>query len=324
MTAFQPAPGLRGTHVQSILASFKPRRWLRARHPMEQASVERLFTCPDEVRLLGRLARQPARSRGLVAMLHGWEGSHDSVYLQAMACTLFDAGYDVLRLNLRDHGGTHHLNQGMFHSALIDEVIAAIKQLADESSQLPLFVVGFSLGGNFSLRVGLNGPDQGLRPELTIGICPAINPAATTRCLDTGADLYRRYFLKKWRRTLIAKAAAWPDLYDFGELLTLDNFQQITRLFAERHTPFGALDPYFQAYTIQPDRLLDAEGRFAVITAQDDPVVPYVDFQALESQKKVSFLAPSHGGHCGFVQNWRLHSWADQQVLRLIAPLSQP
>ena len=322
MNEFHPSPGLRGTHVQSVLASFKPRRWLKRGHAMERASAARIIDCPDHVRLLAREARQAKHSRGLVAMLHGWEGSHDSVYLQAMACSLFDAGYDVLRLNLRDHGGTHHLNQGMFHSALIDEVIAAVGIVAAETPHLPLFVVGFSLGGNFALRVGLHGPTQGLKPELTIGICPAINPAATTRCLDTGAGLYRRYFLKKWRRTLVAKAAAWPDHYEFGDLLTLDNFQHITRLFAERHTPFGAVDAYFQAYTVRPEDLIDADGRFAVITAQDDPVVPFQDFQLLERQDSVRFIAPLHGGHCGFVENWRLNSWADQRVIELIAPLS--
>lgn len=322
MTTFQPAPGLRATHVQSVLASFKPRRWLKRNHPMEQASQSRILDCLDQVRLLARHARQVGNSRGLVAMLHGWEGSHESVYLQAMACTLFDAGYDVLRLNLRDHGGTHHLNQGMFHSALIDEVIAAIRIVATETPSQPLFVVGFSLGGNFALRVGLHGPAQGLKPELTVGICPAIDPAATTRCLDTGPGLYRRYFLKKWRRTLVAKIAAWPDHYEFGELLTLDNFQQITRLFAEQYTPFGALDAYFQAYTVNPDDLIDAPGRFAVITAQDDPVVPFQGFRPLEQQETVRFIAPPQGGHCGFVENWRLQGWADQQVLELIAPLS--
>ena len=308
--------------MQSVLASFKPRRWLKRGHALERASIQRIIDCPDQVRLMARYSRQLENSRGLVAMLHGWEGSHDSVYLQSMACTLFDAGYDVLRLNLRDHGGTHHLNQGMFHSALLDEVVAAIGIVAAESPDLPLFVVGFSLGGNFALRVGLYGPAQGLQPELTIGICPAINPAATTCCLDTGAGLYRRYFLKKWRRTLLAKAAAWPDHYEFGELLTLDNFQQITRVFAERHTPFGELDAYFQAYTVNPGDLMDAGGRFAVITAQDDPVVPFQDFQVLRQQASVRFLAPQYGGHCGFVENWRLQSWADQRVRELIAPLS--
>lgn len=310
--------GLRSSHVQSMLASFKFRKWLQRSHPMAQAATEQLIRCPDGTCLQAWVSAQSQQARGWLVMIHGWEGCHDSIYLHDMACALFDAGYDIVRLNLRDHGGTHALNHGMFHSALIEETISAIQQLEAERGTPPTAVIGFSLGGNFSLRVGLLGPDMGLQPGLTVGICPAINPAATTRCLDTGAALYRRYFLKKWRRTLLAKAQAWPGEYDFSELLQLDNFQQITRLFAERHTPFGALDKYFAAYTIDPEAIIEAPGRFAVLTAQDDPVVPYADFSVLNRQRNVPFLAPRHGGHCGFVENWTLRSWANRQVEQLI------
>src|SRR5690606_25507347 len=132
----------------------------------------------------GYHSRQDGDAHGLVVLIHGWEGCHESTYLYSMACALFAAGYNVFRLNLRDHGGTHHLNREVFHSARIAEVVGAIRAVQALDGARPLFVVGFSLGGNFALRVGMHGPAAGVTPRLTVGICPSINPRATIAAID--------------------------------------------------------------------------------------------------------------------------------------------
>jgi uncharacterized protein len=268
---------------------------------------------------MGLHSPQPAGAapRGLVVLIHGWEGCHDSVYLLSTACTLYDAGYAVFRLNLRDHGGTHALNEDLFHSARIREVLGAVAAAARIEAARPLLVVGFSLGGNFALRVGLHGPAHGVAPALCIGICPSINPGATLRALDHGPKLFHAYFLRKWRRTLAAKAAAWPGRYDFSEVMGLTNFTEITRRFVERYTEYPALEAYLAAYTLSPERLQASPTPLAIITAQDDPVVPFSDFQGLADRDGLRLLAPKYGGHCGFVENFRLRSWAEHRILDL-------
>lgn len=316
---FEPRWPLRHANVQSALASFKPRNWHRRGHAMARAAQQHVLDCGAGIRLMGLHSPQPAaaRPKGLAILIHGWEGSHDSVYLFSLACTLYDAGYNVFRLNLRDHGGTHALNEELFHSARIEEVLGAVKAIGRLDPTRPQFVVGFSLGGNFSLRVGLYGPDSGVNPELSVGICPSINPGATLRALDAGPRLFHSYFIKKWRRTLSAKAAAWPRRYDFSAEMALDNFVEITRRFVERYTEFGALDKYLAAYTLTPELLQAAKAPLAIITAQDDPVVPFSDFHDIKDREGLRFLAPRYGGHCGFVESFRLNSWAERRVLEL-------
>jgi uncharacterized protein len=127
---FRPAALIRHAQIQSVLATKSPRRrkWLRSGSRMEAVATHHVLDAGDGVRLTGWLSRQEAReARGLCVLIHGWEGSHDSTYLYSMACALFAAGYDVFRLNLRDHGGTHHLNREVFHSARIGEVLGAIR-----------------------------------------------------------------------------------------------------------------------------------------------------------------------------------------------------
>jgi len=319
---FKPSFWIRHHQIQSILATKAPRRrlWLKRGSKMEAAAQRHVLDAGHGVRLTGMHSPQPAdvQPRGLCVLIHGWEGSHDSVYLYSMACALFDAGYSIFRLNLRDHGGTHDLNEELFHSARMDEVFGAIQAAQTLENPVPLYVVGFSLGGNFALRVGLQGPTWGLAPKLSIGISPAINPGHTLRAIDEGPALIRRYFLDKWHRTLRAKKAAWPR-YDFSDLEHHRSFVEITRHFVERYTEYGSLDQYLAQYTLSPEMLMDAASPLAVITARDDSVIPHHYFEGLSARGSVvSFLSTRHGGHCGFIENLGLSSWAEQRVLELL------
>ena len=128
--AFEPPRYLRNPHLQSILNSQGPRR-LRARRILRGFdSQQLLLTADDGTRLTAALDRS-ARQRGaLVGLLHGWEGCITSAYMVTTASRLLAAGFDVLRVNLRDHGDTHHLNHEIFHSCRIAEVVASLGDLA--------------------------------------------------------------------------------------------------------------------------------------------------------------------------------------------------
>ena len=117
--------------------------------PAERESV-------DGIRLQGLYSAQPGESRGLAVLLHGWEGSVNSNYVLANGARLYGEGFDVFRLNFRDHGDTHHLNHEIFHSCRLDEVVNALADLQRSLKARRWFLAGYSLGGNFSMRVGLN------------------------------------------------------------------------------------------------------------------------------------------------------------------------
>lgn len=324
---FSPSAGLGSAFVQSMLASKRPAQKLWRRRGLDLNAASNLVTLDtaDEqgapVKLTGWFAPKP-QPRSLVVLIHGWEGSHDSSYLYSLACTLYQAGHAVFRLNLRDHGSTHHgLNEGMFHSARLAEVLGAIeriRKLADES--LPLHVIGFSLGGNFALRVGLYGPESGIHPALCVGISPALDPGSTLRSIDSGPALINRYFLDKWRKTMDAKGSAFPGRYDFSPLQGLRNFTEITRAFVMAHTEYPDLDAYLRQYTLRPAQLMASPTPLAILTAQDDSVCPPADFAGLSVGGSVRhYLATERGGHCGFIHNWKLDSWADAVVAGWLA-----
>src|SRR5207237_1368769 len=138
-------------HVQSMLASTAWRRGrvLERAAPLLAAQREVLLDCGAGVRLqcfVSGPAEAPGRP---VVLLHGWEGSADSLYLLSLAQLLFEQRFEVVRLNLRDHGDTHHLNRELFHSCRLPEVVGAVRALQQHFAGRPLQLVGFSLGGNF-------------------------------------------------------------------------------------------------------------------------------------------------------------------------------
>ena len=214
--AFRPPPLLRGRHVQSVAASMPLRRPLvrrRARHLLSSAS-DVILDCGRGVRLHGYYspAPGPGPSRGVAILIHGWEGSSDSLYLMSTGAYLQGRGYDVFRLNLRDHGPSHHLNPELFHSNRIHEVVGAVRRIQELFPGSPLYLAGFSLGANFALRVALRAPSRGIRLRQVVAVCPVLEPAHTLAALENGWTVYRSYFLAKWRRSLRKKAEAFPDL----------------------------------------------------------------------------------------------------------------
>jgi predicted alpha/beta-fold hydrolase len=312
---FDPPRMLANPHLQSVLASSGLRRLLmrRARRAVEDGATEHILDCGHGVRLQGFLTRQSARecAHGMVVLLHGWEGSAQSSYLIGTGARLLDDGFDVFRLNFRDHGDTHHLNRDLFHSCRIDEVVGAVRAVRQAFAQGPLAVAGFSLGGNFALRVALHAPDA---VAYALAVCPVISPAAGLFGLEEGPWFYQRYFLHKWRRSLQRKRELFPEVDWFSnEDLTAD-LRGLTRALVLRHTQFESLEDYLEGYSIAGDRLRGLSVPATILTAADDPVIPVADFRALQLPAQVELDIAANGGHCGFVQDWSLRSFTTDYI----------
>jgi len=151
--SYQPRGLLRNGHLQTVLASVWPFSWLirlRAAR-LRSRSQELLLDCGDGVRLQAFLSRAAqggdTGSERLAILLHGWEGSAEATYVLSLGSLLLARGFDVVRLNLRDHGATHHLNREIFHSCRLSEVVGATRAIAQRFPQARLYLAGFSLGG---------------------------------------------------------------------------------------------------------------------------------------------------------------------------------
>jgi len=317
---FRPPRLLRNGHVQTMLSSSSVRRlFLRRRIRMVHTGAERVtFALSDGVRLVGALTRQQTRSstRGLAVIYHGWEGSIESSYVLQTGASLLEAGWDVFRLNFRDHGDTHHLNVGLFHSCLINEVVEATAEAIARfrTHGAPVGLAGFSLGGNFALRVALRAPSVGMPLSHTVAVCPVIDPHAGLRALETAPRMYEWYFMHKWRGSLKRKQRLYPNQDYFARDDLRQGLRGLTRVQVQRHTDFGTLENYLDGYSVSGERLAQLAVPTTILTAEDDPVIPVREFLELKLPDCVELdIAPS-GGHCSFVQNWWLRSFTDDYI----------
>lgn len=300
---FSPSFGLRSAHAQTILSSsINPLLMANRRRAFGAQGEDRVLTAADGVRLHAVLHEREGSP--LVVLLHGWLGGADSVYMLSVAGKLERAGYAVARLNLRDHGGSEHLNEEMFHSARIAEVVDVVNQLTRGRAQSECALLGFSLGGNFALRVAAR---TGL---YAIACCPVIDPAVAMPSIDD-SPIYRRFFVRKWQRSLNSKAAAHPDRYDFSPARGLSTVSALTDYFVANHTEYPSSPAYFDAYSVAGDRLREAHA--TIIAAADDPVIPASSFVGLPDH--LDLVLTDRGGHCGYLANWRFESWFDAKAL---------
>lgn len=313
---FAPPRWLRGAHLQSVLSSsgLRRRRGARALARLGAGSVEHILDTGAGVRLQGFHTSLPRPARGLVLLLHGWEGSAESGYILHSAATLLAAGFDVFRLNFRDHGNTHRLNVDPFHSCRIDEVVGAAQAVAQMFPAAPLLAAGFSLGGNFALRLALRAPTAGIDLRHVAAVCPALDPAAVLVALETGLPLYHAYFMRKWRGSLRKKRAAFPPRHDFDDAVLKQDMRALTAWMVGRYTDFSTLEDYFDGYTIAGDRLAGLQVPTSILAAADDPVIPIADFHRLHLPDHASLEIAAHGGHCGFVEGARLQGFAERWV----------
>ena len=322
---FRPPRLLRNAHVQSIIASFKWRRFLvsrRARTMLAQ-SREHVLDCGDGVRLLGFHSAHPPEqnqeARPLVILLHGWEGSTDSLYLLSLSGFLYDLGFDVFRLNFRDHGPTHHLNRDLFHSCRVVEVVGAVRAIQDKFSPPRMSIVGFSLGGNFALRVAARAPEAGIRLDKAIGICPVLSPSRTLTALEAGWFVYEQYFVRKWKNSLRRKQQCFPKHFDFKKILRLKSLNDMTDVLVREHTEYPDMPTYLEGYSIIGDRLANLTVESHVVLAADDPIIPARDASELAKSPNLHVDIVPHGGHCGFVDNFSRESWADRTIARILS-----
>lgn len=225
-------------------------------------------------------------------------------------------------LNFRDHGGTHHLNEGIFHSNRIEEVVHATRDIARRFPLRPLLVAGYSLGGNFALRLALSAPAAGLSIAHVAVVCPLIDPSRTMDAMEQGFAPYLHHFERKWRLSLQRKRALFPTRHDFDDRVLGLRMRPLTQWLVERNTDFGTLERYFDGYSIAGDRLATLQVPASILMAADDPVIPVDGLQAHRLPDTVQLEISPWGGHCGFLQNARLDGFGERWISQRLSGAS--
>ena len=320
LTPFVPRRGLANGHLQTIVGNFMPRPAFHLPTVEETVVVD----SADGSRVLCHCHWQPEPvrpSRLTAVLVHGLEGSSDSRYIRGIAARGWAAGFNIVRMNMRNCGGSDALTPTLYHSGRSADVGAVVRHFTARFGLERVVLVGYSMGGNLVLKLA---GEWGNRPPLraVATVCPAIDLAAGADALHEPVNrVYEWHFLRGLMRRFRGKAALFPGVYTISGLGPVGSIREFDQKIVAPYCGFRDADDYY--YRAASARVVD---RIAVPTlvlcAQDDPFIrlfPETRARIL-ANPHITFVETRHGGHCAFLSGDRgdeIH-WAEATVIRYL------
>jgi predicted alpha/beta-fold hydrolase len=311
---------IRHRDAMTLLARCLPRPGVIDGLPRE----DRLFEVEPGSKILGHCHWRPdARRQPTLILVHGFEGCSDSHYMLGIAGKAWRAGFNVVRLNQRNCGGTEYLTPTLYHSGMSQDFLTVARELTAQDGIEAIWLVGYSMGGNLVLNAAGQAATSFSALKGVAAVCPNIDPAAAVATLEHPRNwIYHRHFLKSLQARMRRKSNYFPGMYDLSRLHQIRTLREFDDLYT---APAGGFSDAYDYYERTGARhVLDRIGvPTLIITSQDDPFIPYATFDlpALHQNPRIQFIAPPHGGHCGFIQRPRTDEdfyWAENRIIEFM------
>ena len=317
MDRFVPRPSLRDGHRMTLYGWGNPRYF-----PRLPAPTIRYFDVEPDARVLAHCHWQPRRWKcPAILLLHGLNGSSDAHYMKGIAAKAFARGFNVVRLNQRNCGGTEHLSAGLFHSGLTADAKHVIREMVDVDAVPAVAVAGYSLGGNLALKLaaeyGSDPPDALLA---VAAVSPIIEIGECVGALERRENfLYEWNFVRELKKRMRRKGRSRPGSYDLTRLDAIRTVREFDDAYTAPHFGFRDASDYYHRASAM--RIIDRIRIPAlIITAEDDPFVPSRPFRdpKVTGNRHIEVRLCEHGGHCGFVGPASAEDdgyWAERKII---------
>ncbi len=250
-------------------------------------------------------------------LVHGLCGDARRGYMAGTAEKAWQRGFSVLRLNLRNSGGTEHLTPTLYHAAFRDDLHSLVDWVVRERAPDDVVVAGFSLGGSIVIHAAADWgatPPRGVRGVAAVSV--PWDLAASSVALHRGGfnRFYIWYFMAEFRRLWPRKAELWPERYPPERMRTMRTLFEFDDRATAPAFGWAGADHYYEAAS-PLQRLPELSLPALVLHAEDDPFVPMTaeSQQRLRSHPGLELLLEKKGGHNGFFGARPAHSgaWRD-------------
>lgn len=306
MQPFRPI--VANNHILTLAGNFWRRRLDTASFPVQSKLLE---TEPGVQVLV--LSQQPhGDALGDMVLVHGLEGSAESGYMRSLAQAGLEAGFAMHRFHMRSCGGTAHLCPTLYHAGLTSDLLAFLEQL-EKQGRAPVFLIGFSLGGNVTLKLtGELGENAARLIAATCAVSTPIDLLASTRRLGKLDNrVYERRFVRRMCERMLATGR-----YRRSDFRGLRSIFQIDEVITAPSFGFRGAEHYYATQSAQ-QFLARICVPTLMVQAQDDTFVPFDIFRqpVFESNPCLKLLAPEQGGHLGFISRDQPRFWLDGVIL---------
>ena len=328
-TPFHPRRFLSSGHLQTIFGNL-----LRRADSLPEPVAQLVEVSPARDRQIASqvlchchwqsLPERP--SRPTVILLHGLEGSSKSQYVIGNANKLWRAGCNVIRMNMRNCGGTERLTPTLYHSGLSSDVEHVLHFFLRSQKLQSISLVGYSMGGNLVLK--LAGDLAASAPHAlrsVIGVSPAVDLQASADCLHTWQNrFYERRFLRALLKRFRRKAMLFPHVFDPQRAANIGSLREFDDRITALYSGFSSADDYY--HRAAAARVLShITVPTLILHALDDPFVRLTPSTraSIAANPHITFIETAHGGHCAFLAAPEASTgydgyWAEQTALRFI------
>ncbi len=284
-----------------------------------------MFVVSPDSRVRGYCHWQANRSiRPTLVLVHGLEGCSESHYMRGIASKAWRAGFNVIRLNQRNCGGTERDTPTLYHNGLSGDLRSVVGELTEKDGLDAIWLAGYSMGGNLVLRMAGEAGNGCPALRGAVAVCPNINPAACIDALERPRNwIYHRYFLESLKARLRRKAELFPGRFDLGPLARVRSLREFDHLYTAPDGGFSGSADYYER-SGAGHLLGGISVPTLIITAEDDPFIPPWMFRipVIEHHPWITLVLTRHGGHCGFFQRPTAQEdpfWAEHRLLEFIS-----
>jgi uncharacterized protein len=318
---FVPRRFLVGGHIQTIAGNFLPRKNFLP--PAEKIYVDVDTATGSQVLCLCHWQPLEVRSRRLtVILVHGLEGSSESQYVLGNSARAWAAGCNVVRMNMRNCGGTDHLSPTLYHSGLSGDVEAVVEHVIRQQALIAIALIGYSMGGNLVFKLAGERGQSIPQLKAVVGVSPAMDLAASARELHRPWNrAYEWKFLRGLKNRYRRKVSLFPHIYSLQRLEGIRSLWDFDDRITAFYSGFESAEDYY--YRAASTRV--AHG-IAVPTlaihSSDDPFIRMLPEtrEILLANNHVTLVETRQGGHCAFLASARGYDgyWAERTLLAFL------
>jgi len=262
-----------------------------------------------------------SKSKNLILLSHGLEGSSTRFYMKGMAEAFQKVDWDVLAWNCRTCSGEMNRKLRMYHHGEIGDIAEVIDHALKKKSYEKVVLIGFSMGGNINMKyLGVNANNLPPQIHKAVSISAPLDLVSSVVKLDTpGTSMYKRYFLRKLEHKIKHKSEEYPDLIDFSKYKEIKNWEDFDHLYTVPLNGFkNPQDFYYQGSCINFIEPINIPT--LILNALNDPILTpeCFPYDLCKSHPFIYLETPATGGHVGFSVAGKTGAWSETRALEFV------